>query len=182
MASIQKLLTGGKGTNVFIFTRVNDTDPFTYEGKGAAKEYFDTRPVKIIWTFDNVSNIDNYDPIIPGQIVPGSFLEGAASKVLVNKYERNPWARRECVKHFGPICKVCEFNFEDNFGEIGKDFIHVHHLIAVSAIKSQYEVDPLKDLIPVCPNCHSMLHKKTPALTIKELKEILKANRRQNSL
>ncbi|MEN0053053.1 MAG: HNH endonuclease [Mucilaginibacter sp.] len=175
-------MDGGKGTNVFIFTRVNDTDPFTYEGKGAVKEYFDTRPVKIIWTFDNAGNIDNYDPAIPGQIPPGSIPEGAVSQVLVNKYERNPWARRECVKHFGAICQVCNFNFEDYYGEIGKDFIHVHHLTSISAIKSEYQVDPLNDLIPVCPNCHSMLHKRTPALTIQELKQILDLNKHQRRL
>ena len=102
------------------------------------------------------------------------FLEGKSKTILVNAYERNTKARNECIAHYGLTCQVCDFNFEDKFGEIGKNFIHVHHVKEISKIKKEYEVDPIKDLIPVCPNCHSMLHKKNPAFTIEELKEILK--------
>ena len=45
------------------------------------------------------------------------------------------------------------------YGEIGKDFIHVHHLIPLNEIGKEYIVDYKNDLIPVCPNCHAMLHR-----------------------
>ena len=55
---------------------------------------------------------------------------------------------------------VCEFNFEAFYGERGKGFIHVHHLSSLAEIGQEYEVDPVNDLRPVCPNCHAMLHRK----------------------
>ncbi len=101
-------------------------------------------------------------------------IEGKVSKVLVNRYERDSEARLKCINHFKPTCQVCEFNFEEIFGEIGKDFIHVHHLKELSSIGEEYEVNPIEDLIPVCPNCHAMLHKRKPAFGIEELKRIMK--------
>lgn len=74
-----------------------------------------------------------------------------------------------CIDH----CSVCNFNFYDKYGEIGKDFIHVHHLVPLHEIKDVYEIDPIRDLRPVCPNCHAMLHKRNPALSIEELKEVI---------
>jgi len=65
---------------------------------------------------------------------------------------------------------VCEFNFEAAYGEIGSGFIHVHHLTKLSDIRQGYEVNPVDDLRPVCPNCHAMLHKRNPPYTIDELK------------
>ena len=103
-----------------------------------------------------------------------AYSEGKTKKVLVNSYERNPIARKKCIKHFGINCQVCDFNFEKKFGNLGKEFIHVHHKIDIATIGNEYSVNPLTDLIPVCPNCHSMLHKKKPAYSIEELKTIMK--------
>jgi len=102
------------------------------------------------------------------------LFEGIKRSVIVNSYERNSKARQLCVKHWKAICAVCSFDFEKTYGEIGKGFIHVHHLTPVSQIGKVYQVDPINDLIPVCPNCHSMLHKQEPPLTIDELKSRLK--------
>jgi len=44
---------------------------------------------------------------------------------------------------------------------------------ALEDIKDEYEVDPINDLRPVCPNCHAMLHRKKPPLTIEELETII---------
>lgn len=101
------------------------------------------------------------------------YPEGKTKKTLVNSYERNPLARKKCIEHFGLNCQVCDFNFKEKFGELGKDFIHVHHKIDIATLGNEYFVDPLVDLIPVCPNCHSMLHKKKPAYSIEELKQIM---------
>ncbi len=101
------------------------------------------------------------------------YSEGKTKKVLVNSYERNTVARKKCIEHFGLNCQVCDFNFRDKFDELGKDFIHVHHKIDISTIGNEYSVNPITDLIPVCPNCHSMLHQRKPAYSIEELKAIL---------
>lgn len=101
------------------------------------------------------------------------LYEGALMKVNVNKYERNQKARRECVAKKGYQCLVCGKDFEATYGEIGKNFIHVHHLTPISTIGQEYELNVDTDLAPVCPNCHYMLHRKNPPYTIEELKAIL---------
>ena len=101
-----------------------------------------------------------------------TFREGKSKDIIQTRYERNPEARKRCLTHYGFSCKVCTFNFENYFGEVGKGFIHVHHINQISEIGREYEIDPIKDLIPVCPNCHSMIHSKRPAYTIDEINEI----------
>jgi predicted HNH restriction endonuclease len=101
------------------------------------------------------------------------LFEGNPTEVRQTRYERNPYARRECPKIHGYSCKVCEFDFEKCFGTIGKQFMHVHHLKKISSIGEAYQVDPVKDLVPVCPNCHAMLHKENPPIKIEKLKEII---------
>ncbi len=105
------------------------------------------------------------------------YNEGAATKIYVNKYERNKKARDECISYHGYDCKVCGFNFKSIYSPIGEKFIHVHHLMPISKIRKEYEVNPITDLIPVCPNCHAMLHDKNPPLTIEELKKIILRNK-----
>jgi 5-methylcytosine-specific restriction enzyme A len=102
--------------------------------------------------------------------------EGSAQSVLVNRWERNPKARRDCVAHHGAICQVCEFDFGEKYGTIGKGYIHVHHLVPLSKIKQKYKVDPINDLCPVCPNCHAMLHRSEPPISIVELRAIVLKN------
>lgn len=101
------------------------------------------------------------------------LVEGAKKAVVVNAYERNPVARRKCLEHYGCTCSVCLFRFADKYGDLGADYIHVHHEIDLAEIGEEYEVDPINDLKPVCPNCHAMLHQKRPAYTIEELKRII---------
>lgn len=103
------------------------------------------------------------------------FTEGTVKRVVVNAYERNQKARDKCLDVHGYACAVCDFDFESVYGSIGKNFIHVHHLIEISTIGKEYIIDPIKDMTPVCPNCHNMLHRSKPALTINELKNILEA-------
>ncbi len=99
-----------------------------------------------------------------------SLIEGAVRQITSNKYERNPQARKICIEKYGTQCSVCGFDFEKIYGEVGKDFIHVHHLNQVSSIKKEYEINPIEDLRPVCPNCHAMIHREKIPLTIEELK------------
>ncbi|KHL95955.1 restriction endonuclease [Paenibacillus sp. IHB B 3415] len=99
--------------------------------------------------------------------------EGAVTRIEVNKYERNLINRQTCLLIHGTNCKICGFDFEARFGEIGKGYIHVHHLTPVSSIGPDYIISPADDLLPVCPNCHAMLHKRNPPFTIQEIREII---------
>ena len=101
------------------------------------------------------------------------LFEGAKRIITVNAYERSSKAKQLCIKYYGTTCIICKFDFEKRYGEHGKDFIHVHHLTPIADIGEHYEVDPIEDLRPVCPNCHAMLHRIEPLLTIDELKSML---------
>lgn len=103
------------------------------------------------------------------------FREGAVRQVSVNAYERDPKARQKCIDYYGVSCSVCNFNFGRFFGELGEGFIHVHHLRPISEIAEEYEVDPVKDLRPVCPNCHAMIHRRSPPFSIEEIIELKKS-------
>ncbi len=99
--------------------------------------------------------------------------EGSKYEVKSNKYERNPLNRRLCLALKGYRCRICGFDFEAKYGIIGHNFIHVHHIIPVSKMGSGYKVNPAVDLIPVCPNCHAMLHRKDPPYTPEEVLEMI---------
>lgn len=109
---------------------------------------------------------------------PNNYSEGSAKTLTINAYERDPKARAECLKIYGYNCSACEMNFEEVYGDIGKEYIHVHHLRPLSTIGKAYQVNPKEDLRPVCPNCHAMLHRKEPPFSIEEMKIILKQNRK----
>lgn len=101
------------------------------------------------------------------------YVEGAVTQVKVNRYERSTGARAACLSHHGTVCRGCDMEFVKVYGERGRDFIHVHHLIPLNTIKKSYKVDPINDLVPVCPNCHAMIHRREPMLTIEELRTIV---------
>jgi 5-methylcytosine-specific restriction protein A len=101
------------------------------------------------------------------------YVEGAVSQILVNRFERDPKARALSIRRHGAKCLVCGFDFEASFGPIGAGFIHVHHIVQLAEIRSTYVVDPVNDLKPVCPNCHAMLHRRTPPYSIDELRALL---------
>lgn len=99
--------------------------------------------------------------------------EGALTRIEVNRYERSAFNRQACLIFHGYICKVCDFDFEQKYGILGQGFIHVHHIVPVSELGSNYKINPKKDLVPVCPNCHAMIHKRKPPYRVDELKNII---------
>jgi putative restriction endonuclease len=102
-----------------------------------------------------------------------NLVEGAVRQIAVNSYERNSTARKKCIEHYGTTCYICGFDFETMYGPLGKDYTHVHHLKPLSEINEAYQVDPINDLRPVCPNCHAIIHRKNPSLTIEQVRDLL---------
>ncbi|WP_237228815.1 HNH endonuclease [Rubinisphaera sp. JC750] len=101
------------------------------------------------------------------------FLEGRKTELSGYRYERDRKAREKCLKKHGTECVVCGFDFFRTYGELGLGYIHVHHRTDL-AIAGVTNTDPTNDLVPVCPNCHAMLHKGvSPARSIEELKKIM---------
>lgn len=102
------------------------------------------------------------------------YIEGSKEIITVNKYERNIQARNKCIEIHGCFCKICKFDFEKFYGSLGSKYIHVHHIIPLYKIQNEYNVCPEKDLIPICANCHAMIHRGRNTLSIEELKDFIK--------
>lgn len=109
------------------------------------------------------------------------YPEGAKKQITVNAYERNYKARQECVKHYGSICLICGFDFGLVYGADFQGKIHVHHIKPLAEIDAEYEIDPVGDLMPICPNCHFALHSKggNSVYTVEELKEKIRTRNNQ---
>jgi 5-methylcytosine-specific restriction enzyme A len=101
------------------------------------------------------------------------YLEGSVKRVTVNAYERRASARNACLRAHGHKCAVCGLDFEVRYGKLGKGFIHVHHKRPLGGLKASYRLNPKRDLVPVCPNCHAMLHRRTPPLDVEQLRVLL---------
>lgn len=87
------------------------------------------------------------------------YHEGHVRSVKVNIYERSSIARGKCIAYHGSACVICGLNFGERYGDLGEGFIHVHHLKPLHSIRQDYVVDYKNDLVPVCPNCHAMIHR-----------------------
>lgn len=101
------------------------------------------------------------------------LVEGACFTVKVSAFERNPVARQKCVAHYGGSCTVCGFNFGAAYGGSADGYVHVHHLKPLASIGEEYVIDPIKDLRPVCPSCHAVIHLRQPPYSIEEVKIML---------
>lgn len=124
---------------------------------------------------------DDYsEGFFPNSDIPEKAYEGAIKTTKINKYERSSIARKKCIEYHGCKCAICDLSFEQFYGEIGEGFIHVHHIVPLNEIGKEYQVDYKKDLIPVCPNCHAMLHRKLngKTISIENLKSIVKNNKK----
>ncbi|AXI99671.1 5-methylcytosine-specific restriction enzyme A [Cyclonatronum proteinivorum] len=133
-----------------------------------------TNELEAIWF--NFLNDREPEETIADDAASDSYFEGATRAVISTNRERNPHARAACLRHYGYKCIVCEFDFEKVYGEAGREFIHVHHLSEVANKKGVYKIDPIEDLRPVCPNCHSIIHRRKPAYSIAEMKDMIQGN------
>lgn len=119
--------------------------------------------------------VEGATPLLPEEIDSTVVLtEGAVQRISVNAYERNAEARRRCIEHYGTCCCICRFDFGQVYGKVVVGLIHVHHLRPLSEIGEEYQVDYKKDLRPICPNCHAVVHRRIPAYSIEEVRAFLK--------
>lgn len=100
--------------------------------------------------------------------------EGSGFLYYTTRYERSPYLRKQAIDFHGTSCMACGFDFEDFYGELGKDFIEVHHRVGFPDPRQDLFVDPELDLLCLCSNCHRMIHRKRGAiLEIEELRKII---------
>lgn len=134
--------------------------------------------------FFNVNGHFKQQSVIEGQVSSGNakqngksggMTEGTPRSITLTVYERSTAARKRCIDHYGAVCNVCDFDFAGVYGPVATGFIHVHHVKAISEIGKEYVVHPIKDLRPVCPNCHAVIHLGGECRGIEDVKELIKA-------
>jgi hypothetical protein len=143
---------------------------------------FDNWNFKLIYKKVNVNkDIDNFSDILISFILyifpykVEAEEEGAAKSQLLTKYERSHLNRSLCLAYYGYSCNACGIDLKDRYGDIARDFIHVHHLNPISET-GVIIPDPILDFVPLCPNCHAIAHLRNPPITIEEIKEMLNEN------
>lgn len=105
------------------------------------------------------------------------FRDGRVTAFYGKRYERDPRNRQAAIRIHKCKCQACGFDYEKTYGELGKNFIEVHHVVPLSSRNEEVEVNPETDLICLCANCHRMIHRKKNAIvTLEELKHILEVN------
>ncbi len=115
---------------------------------------------------------DSSDPELESAV---EVFDTEGRKILYygTKYERSRKNREAAIRIHGTKCMVCGFDFEEKYGELGKDFVEVHHVKPLSSVK-ETKIDPRTDLVCLCSNCHRMIHRtKGKVLTCEELREII---------
>lgn len=107
--------------------------------------------------------------------VPDAW-EGGKQTVTVNRYERNANARAKCIEKHGSTCAICGFDFGKVYGADFHGFIHVHHKTPLAEVDARYMVDPINDLIPVCPNCHAVIHYGQETRSVENVNQLIADN------
>jgi len=105
-----------------------------------------------------------------------TFKEGKSKTYQVTRYERSQKARKAAIQIHGVICKACDFDFFEYYGEIGKNFIEVHHKNPLAYKEIDDNTNPIRDLTVLCSNCHQIIHRGGKCMTVEELKEIINNN------
>jgi len=159
-----------------IIRRTIETNSSDSEAHGELNDFFYSVDGlgKGIWGLRNYVPKPNNIDLTEDDI---SFPEGKLALRLHVLKERNPKVVIEAKKRFklknlSLYCEICGFNFENKYGNLGKDYIEAHHVIPVSELKGYSETNVM-DLVMVCSNCHVMLHRKRPWLTKEQLQELI---------
>ena len=169
-------------TNIPYSEKTND-DEFWTESEEPAEYYFRLRPLRdlkefeITWDLIHILGvtqaprgvsrvprivyeyIQSFEDSVSAESCIEGLEEGEMKQSVVNRYERDPVLRRECIRIQGCYCHICGFDFKKFYGDAGDGFIEVHHIVPLGVRKAKHHVDPSKDLIPLCSNCHSIIHR-----------------------
>jgi len=111
------------------------------------------------------------------EVTAYEYTEGRSRTRIQTYYERNPRLRAEALRRHGTQCAACGFDFSDMYGRHGEGYIEIHHLRPVSSYAGDVTVNPETDLIPLCSNCHRMIHRKGEVLTLDDLRNIIRRSR-----
>lgn len=107
------------------------------------------------------------------------FAEGKKTLRRHLHRDRNRFLKTKAIQAFKKAhsdnlyCEICGFNFYERYGEIGKDFIEIHHTTPVCEM-GENEKTKIEDVVLLCSNCHSMIHRKRPWLKKEDISKLIK--------
>jgi len=156
--------------------------PFDRNGRTNQGTYLSKCTPKLYDIIREVLNIEEtQDPAIVDPTV--SHSEYAEARRLSREryyFARNPRLVTAAKKHYGYVCQACGFNFRNKYGELGDRYIECHHLNPISVLfdarKSKRIKTSLEEVTVLCSNCHRMVHRHTPALSVEDLKKRIEAS------
>ena len=141
----------------------------------------DKNKYKLDVNWENYDNLIRYAPFkntnetsVVNETDGLYLVEGKLVESTSYKYERNSKARELCLEHYGFICKICEYDGSKHFTVINHPIIDVHHITPVAQIGEEYEIDPIADLVPLCPNCHRFVHSREEPYSVVEAIDLMK--------
>lgn len=102
----------------------------------------------------------------------GGYPEGAVLRVEVNRYERDRRNRAAAIAIHGYVCKACGIDLASRYGDAASGLIEIHHVTPVSVLGPNYRINPVTDLVPLCPNCHSVAHRRQPPFSVAEVQQM----------
>lgn len=183
-----------KSENAYLFENENERNiylPFSKKdgyGYGQSNIWYANNNSRSKKFRDNI--IIQIEKIISENITDNSYndelkyFEGKINSRVKEVFTltRNAFARKKCLEYHFPDkinyrCTLCGFDFEKQYGSLGEKFIEVHHIeshTTKSMTKGKHEINPVKDLIPICSNCHSVIHRLRPAVSIRKMEEIIR--------
>lgn len=167
---------------IFLFYRIRHHKPFTYYGEIFLDTYELKEDEPSIFYFKTSRFLASVNSSIVTESATGGFVEASfipdvegRKRIQTHvRYERSRKNRAKAIEIHGTTCKACGFDFNIFYGpDLARDFIEVHHVESVTS--TARVVDPENDLIPLCANCHRMVHRKHgEILPVEELIKIIK--------
>jgi len=142
------------------YFNAKNSNPLTYIGKID----LDITPPEVRFSRSQTNTLPLYSH---------SQTDGKPFESTSIAYERSSILREACIQHHKAICAVCRIDFGKSYGSVASGFIHVHHLNPLSETGKEHTVCPIKDLIPLCPNCHAVSHMRDPPFTPAEIKNMI---------
>ncbi len=103
------------------------------------------------------------------------FEEGQRLVRERSYFKRNPQLVRAAKERHNYVCQACYFQFKDKYGELGDDYIECHHMNPLSERTNSEKIvkTSLDEVTVLCSNCHRMIHRTSPAMSLERLKSIV---------
>ncbi len=135
-----------------------------YNGAEKLNRFYGGKP-----TIDRLTELGFW--VVPSQVKSNlDFEEGERYSAEAQFFVRSPELVKTAKLTHGYLCQACGFDFEDFYGSLGAQYIECHHIDPLSERRSSANTS-VENVAVLCSNCHRMVHRERPALSVKELQD-----------